>query len=106
MLYHAAASVSLCGYNTALDILQSGVRAVFIPFDAGSEVEQGLRADALAQLDGISVLRNAALSAETLLNNVTAVLKAPDRTPRTDGFDGATQTVQITREMREARPCG
>ena len=106
MLYHAAASVSLCGYNTALDILQSGVRAVFIPFDAGSEVEQGLRAYALAQLDGISVLRNAELSAQTLLNNVTAVLKAPDRAPRTDGFDGATQTVQITREMREAQPCG
>jgi len=44
MLYHAAASVSLCGYNTALDILQAGTPAVFVPFDDGSEVEQGLRA--------------------------------------------------------------
>jgi predicted glycosyltransferase len=104
MLYHAAASVSLCGYNTALDVLQSGVRAVFIPFDAGSEVEQGLRADALAQLDGIGVLRNADLSAETLLGAVTAVLDAPTRAQRTDGFDGAAQTVRLTRNMREAQP--
>ncbi|SFT02336.1 Predicted glycosyl transferase [Sulfitobacter marinus] len=106
MLYHAAASVSLCGYNTALDILQSGTHAVFIPFDAGSEVEQGLRADALAQMDGIAVLRNADLSADTLLNDVTAVLNAPRRAPRTKGFDGAAQTVQITRDMRETQTCG
>ena len=100
MLYHAAASVSLCGYNTALDILQSGAAAVFIPFDAGSEVEQGLRADALAQLDGIGVLRNSNLSAETLLGAVTAVLDAPRRAPRIDGFDGAVETVRITLAMR------
>jgi predicted glycosyltransferase len=87
-----------------LDVLQSGVRAVFIPFDAGSEVEQGLRADALAQLDGIGVLRNADLSAETLLGAVTAVLDAPTRAQRTDGFDGAAQTVRLTRNMREAQP--
>ena len=48
MLYHAAASVSLCGYNTALDVLQSGVPAVLVPFDNGGEVEQSLRAEALA----------------------------------------------------------
>jgi predicted glycosyltransferase len=106
MLYHAAASVSLCGYNTALDILQSGAPAVFIPFDAGSEVEQGLRADALAQLDGITVLRNANLDAATLLDAVTVVLNAPKRAPRDHGFDGAAQTVRITQEMREGQRCG
>jgi predicted glycosyltransferase len=88
-----------------LDILQSGAPAVFIPFDAGSEVEQGLRADALAQLDGITVLRNAYLDAATLLNAVTAVLNAPKRAPRDRGFDGAAQTVRITQEMREGQRC-
>lgn len=100
MLYHAAASVSLCGYNTALDVLQSGVRAVFIPFDAGSEVEQGLRADALAQMDGITVLRTAELTAQSLLNALDALQNAPARAPRKEGFDGADQTVRITETLR------
>ena len=60
MLYHAAASVSLCGYNTALDILQAGTPAVFVPFDDGSEVEQGLRARALADFSPICRLETGA----------------------------------------------
>ena len=43
MLCHATASVSMCGYNTAMDVLQTGVPSVFVPFDAGNEVEQTLR---------------------------------------------------------------
>tara|TARA_R110000796_G_scaffold8871_17_gene30334 strand:+ start:4319 stop:5458 length:1140 start_codon:yes stop_codon:yes gene_type:complete len=102
MLHHAAASVSLCGYNTALDVLQSGVRAVFIPFDAGNEVEQGLRADALAELTGIAVLRNAELTPDALLDSLDQVASAPPRTPRTTGFDGAIETVRWTETMRKA----
>src|SRR5205085_973662 len=36
----SAASVSQCGYNTALDILRAGVPALVIPFDDGGEDEQ------------------------------------------------------------------
>ena len=100
MLYHAAASVSLCGYNTALDVLQSGVRAVFVPFDAGNEVEQGLRADALAQMPGIGVLRNADLTPDSLLAMLKTVLASPDRAARSAGLDGAAMTVTLTDEMR------
>lgn len=100
MLYHAAASVSLCGYNTALDVLQSGVRAVFVPFDAGNEVEQGLRADALAQMPGIGVLRNADLTPDSLLATLKTVLASPDRAARSTGLDGAAMTVTLTDEMR------
>jgi len=102
MLYHAAASVSLCGYNTALDVLQSGVRAVFIPFDAGNEVEQGLRADALAELTGIAVLRNAELTPDALLGALDRVVSDTPRAPRTTGFDGAIETVRWTETMRKA----
>lgn len=100
MLYHAAASVSLCGYNTALDVLQSGVRAVFVPFDAGNEVEQGLRADALAQMPGVGVLRNADLTPDSLLATLKTVLASPDRAARSAGLDGAAMTVTLTDEMR------
>ena len=103
MLYHAAASVSMCGYNTALDLLQAGTPSVFVPFDAGGEVEQSLRARTLARLPGIVVLPNADLSGPTLSRAVNAVMKAPHRKPAQGGFDGSARTVEIACELLEKR---
>ena len=103
MLHHAAASVSLCGYNTALDILQAGTPAVFVPFDEGSEVEQGLRARALTAQAGIALLPRADLSPQRLCQVLDEVIAAPRRNILTTGFDGAARTVAITRELRGAR---
>ncbi|MEM1076578.1 MAG: glycosyltransferase [Pseudomonadota bacterium] len=99
MLHHAQASVSMCGYNTALDILQAGTPAVFIPFDAGSEVEQSLRAGALAALDGVEVLASRDLSPATLNNAIAALLKQPSRPPRTAGLDGAERSVDTLKRL-------
>lgn len=93
MLNHAAASVSMCGYNTALDVLQTHVPAVFVPFDAGGEVEQTLRAKALAAHDGIAIVADAALSADSLCTAVQQVLSAPRRTTVLE-FKGAAATVR------------
>lgn len=103
MLYRAAASVSLCGYNTALDILQAGTPAVFVPFDEGGEVEQGLRANALARQPGISVLVRAELSAESLCAALDAVIAAPSRNTSQMIFDGATKAIAISHALREAQ---
>ncbi|MGY9040025.1 MAG: glycosyltransferase family protein, partial [Rhodobacterales bacterium] len=89
---------------TALDVLQSGVRAVFVPFDAGNEVEQGLRADALAALPGIEVLRSAALTPDALLSTLGMVLADAPRPAQTDGFDGAAMTVALTEHIRKSAP--
>lgn len=99
MLNHAAASLSMCGYNTALDVLQSGVPAVFVPFDAGGEVEQTLRANALMTLDGIAVLPSAELSGARVREALGAVQSAPARRTDKMAFDGATQTVRILRDL-------
>lgn len=102
MLNHAAASISLCGYNTALDILQAGTPAVFVPFDEGGEVEQGLRANALAQHAGIATVRRADLSADMLCTALEQVMTASRRTPDLAGFDGAPCCVTLTHEMGAA----
>ncbi len=101
MLPIAAASVSMCGYNTALDILQSGTPAVFIPFDDGNEVEQGLRAQSLADLLGIGVLPSARLSGTALAEAVGTVLSDGARVVPTQGFDGARKAVEITKTLLE-----
>lgn len=103
MLHNAAASVSMCGYNTALDVLQAGTPAVMIPFDAGNEVEQTLRATSLASLPGLSVLGSADLTPETLTEHLQQVLADGPRTNTGLKFDGAAQTVRLACDMAEVR---
>lgn len=96
MLCHATASISMCGYNTALDLLQTGVPAVIVPFDDGSEVEQSLRGAALARQPGFTCVTSAELTPARLHSALADVIDAPRRTPVTEGMAGAAQAVEIT----------
>ena len=102
MLHHAAVSVSLCGYNTALDVLQTACPAVFVPFDAGGEVEQRIRADALAAQPGIETLLSGALTGQTLLARVTQAQSVAREPLGTEITQGAARTVEIVAHMVEA----
>lgn len=95
MLHHAAASVSMCGYNTALDVLQSPCPAVFVPFDEGNEVEQGIRAEALSAQAGIAMLRAGDMDAPALLSAIERVMSEKRAVGDETLWKGATRTVQI-----------
>ncbi|MEM6758681.1 MAG: glycosyltransferase [Pseudomonadota bacterium] len=101
LLTTARASVSMCGYNTALDVLQSGVPAVLVPFDDGGEVEQTLRANALKHLPAIHVITKNDLRPATLGQALTDVLQET-RAPQTDGMDGAKTSVHLVTELTGA----
>ncbi|KIC20261.1 glycosyltransferase family protein [Leisingera sp. ANG-Vp] len=103
MLSHAAVSVSMCGYNTALDLLQAGSPAVLVPFDAGNETEQGLRAASLAPLDGFEIVKTADLSPAALCAAVNSALRAPRRVAGGFRFDGAARSVEIAAELAGER---
>jgi predicted glycosyltransferase len=103
MLSHVAASVSMCGYNTALDLLQANTPSVLIPFDAGNEVEQGLRAKSLTPLDGIEALRSADLTPQSLIAALRQTLAAPPRAATRFQFDGARLSVDIAHEVTGER---
>ncbi|TNJ47732.1 glycosyltransferase family protein [Phaeobacter sp. B1627] len=102
MLPHAAASVSMCGYNTALDLLQSGVPSVLVPFDAGNEVEQSLRARSLATLSGVAVEPTAALTPARLSAALRQVMQEPQRSLDGFRFDGAARSVEIAETLHRA----
>lgn len=51
----SAASVSQCGYNTALDVLRAGGPALVVPFAEGGEDEQMKRARRLESLGALRV---------------------------------------------------
>ena len=104
MLHHAAASVSMCGYNTTLDLLQADTPAVLIPFEAGNEVEQTLRGQSLAALSAMTVLPNARLTPDTLADAVAQVMAEGPRPTGGLNFDGAAQSVCIATRLAETRP--
>ena len=54
LLAAAELSVSQAGYNTVCDVLQAGCRAILVPFAAGGETEQTVRAERLQRL-GLAV---------------------------------------------------
>ena len=45
LLRNCAVSVSQAGYNTTLEILDAGARAVLVPFAGGAETEQALHGE-------------------------------------------------------------
>jgi predicted glycosyltransferase len=102
MLRHAACSVSLCGYNTALDLLQAGTPAVFVPFDEGGEVEQTIRARSLSANPGIRMLTAEGLTPRALADAVDQVIaERPVQTqqPMRPDFDGAAETVRVASRL-------
>ncbi|WP_407522915.1 glycosyltransferase [Methylobacterium oryzisoli] len=117
LLAGAALSVSQAGYNTVLDLLRSGCPAVLVPFEAGRETEQRLRADTLAARGLARVLPEAALSAErlaemaaemaaALLDGAAPALAhaAPRGTPPPIALDGAARSVAIVEGLLARTP--
>ncbi|MGE7416328.1 glycosyltransferase [Methylobacterium tarhaniae] len=97
LLSRAALSVSQSGYNTVLDLLHGGAPALLVPFEAGHETEQRLRAETLAAHGLARVLPESELTAERLAE---AVLAAPPRaTHHAIARDGARRSVAIVEEM-------
>lgn len=76
LLASCAVSVSQCGYNTVLDLLQAGRPAIVVPFDAGNETEQAVRGAALARAGIARMLRGgpSGLDPEQLAAAVEAIL--------------------------------
>ena len=66
LLANCALSISQSGYNTTMETLQAGARAVAVPFAGGGEIEQTMRARLLAERGLIEVLEETALAPESL----------------------------------------
>jgi predicted glycosyltransferase len=101
LLAGARLSVSQAGYNTVCDILRAGCHALLVPFVAGGETEQTVRAERLANLGLATVLTEAELSAESMIRAIGDTLASPR--PHSHGLDleGAQRTAEILRGLLE-----
>lgn len=103
LLARASVSVSQAGYNTVMDILSAGCRSVLVPFAAGGETEQAVRARLLAKAGRAQVLEEVFLTPEGLAAAVEAAARMPPPPPPSMALDGAETTARMLIEARSLR---
>jgi len=104
LLRRCHVSVSQAGYNTVMDILQAKTRAVLVPFAAGGETEQPLRAAALATRGWAVTVSEASLDAASLAAAITRAATGQPPDVASLRCDGATETARlIARWLNERR---
>lgn len=92
LLSRAAVSVSQAGYNTVMDVVRTGVKAVFVPYAPEKETEQTQRARAFAALGHGVALAEAELTPVSLAEAIEAA-RAQPRPVRAVKLDGEAESV-------------
>jgi predicted glycosyltransferase len=101
----ARASISQCGYNTALDILVSRVPGLVVPYATATENEQGERAARLASLGVLQRIEPAGLDAARMADAIGALLNFRPAVARL-GLEGAADSARRLRRLwQEGAPC-
>ena len=99
-LKQASLSVSMAGYNTCMNLLATGTRALVVPFTGGGNTEQTIRAEKLAQLGVVGVLNESQLRADYLAERMIQALQTPSPTQTLSlDQDGAMKTAAYLEEL-------
>jgi predicted glycosyltransferase len=98
----ARASLSQCGYNTALDLVISGVPALVVPYQTATENEQSQRAERLAALGAMLHLDADTLRPDTLATAIERLLTFESQ-PSALELDGAERSAIILAQLARQR---
>ena len=98
LLPRARVSVSQAGYNTVTDLLAAGTPAVLVPFSAGGEREQSIRARVLAEAGFARIIDENRLTPEALLEAIRAA-PAPAAGRARIRLDGAAESADAVIEI-------
>jgi predicted glycosyltransferase len=99
----ARLSISQAGYNTVMDILSSGSRALVLPFAEGGESEQTLRARLLAKR-GLLSLMEPPFEPAALARAIDAAADMPRPQRARVDLDGANATARHVVALMSTRP--
>jgi predicted glycosyltransferase len=94
----ARASLSQCGYNTALDLVVSGVPALVVPYQTVTENEQSQRAERLTALGAVQQLQSDALNPDVLAAAIERLLVFKPH-PAALALDGAERSASILAQL-------
>jgi predicted glycosyltransferase len=98
----SALSISQAGYNTTMDVLKSGARAVVVPYETKGETEQRLRAELLAKNGLLTVVPATELSPSRLAKGVADEMQRSTK-PLTVDFSGADTTARLVHRLAARR---
>jgi predicted glycosyltransferase len=98
LLANCALSVSQGGYNTMMEVLDCGARAVVVPFAGGKETEQTMRAHLLAERGRIEVVTEDALAPPTLAAAIDRAAGRPAPGLVDFDLDGARKSAMLLRQ--------
>ncbi|HEX7330904.1 MAG TPA: glycosyltransferase [Pyrinomonadaceae bacterium] len=101
-LCQARASISQCGYNTAMEIVQAQVPALVVPFADRGEDEQLKRARRLEALGAMRVLEQKEMRPERMAEEIRNLINFQPQTARLN-FDGARWSTEILYDLLERR---
>jgi len=96
LLMNCRLSISQGGYNTVMEILRAGCRAVVSPYAGGEESEQTLRCELLAARGALEIVPEATLTPESLAAAIERALGRPagvGATVRTDGVEASARLL-------------
>jgi predicted glycosyltransferase len=99
LLRRARVSISQAGYNTVGDLLKTDCRSILIPFVAGGETEQTVRAERLKALGLADILPEEGLTTSAVASTVEKALTAPKQRATKLDLDGAEKTARIIRRI-------
>jgi predicted glycosyltransferase len=100
LLRQADLSISMAGYNTCMDILSAGVRALVWPFTEHENGEQALRARKLEQLGYVNVIDPARLEPDYLAAEINRCLNLPTLAPSVAlDLQGASRTAELLKAL-------
>ena len=102
LLAACALSISQAGYNTVLDLLQAARPALLVPFDAGNETEQALRAAALERTGLARVVQSSAGPQALAAAIETALAQGAPPVAKVD-LDGAAGSVAAVARLLASR---
>jgi predicted glycosyltransferase len=95
LLRGAVLSISQGGYNTVMEVLATGTRAVIVPYAGGLETEQTLRGRLLAKRGALSLVDEKHLSPQAIAAAAEAALARPPPAPHGLDVGGAAATAAI-----------
>ena len=99
LLRRCRLSISQGGYNTVLETLAAGARAVIAPYAGGLETEQTLRAKALAAKGALQVVPEDDLSPARLGAAIDRALASPPSSAAGINTGGAAKTSALVRAL-------
>ncbi|GAB3763321.1 glycosyltransferase [Ramlibacter monticola] len=98
----ARASISQCGYNTALDLVVSQVPALVVPYATATENEQRQRAERLAALGAVQCLDPDQLDGPALAVAIVDLLQFRPR-PAALSLSGARRSAELLAQLAAQR---